>query len=67
MKIEVIENDKIIDFQNIGLKDYRKELSDKLDLFSKNTIDFSSISNLKGDKSILNIAFLQMKAEELNP
>lgn len=66
MKIEIIENDKIIDFQNVSLKDYRKELSDKMDLFSKIKLDFSSIQDLKGDKSILNMAFLQLKAEELN-
>lgn len=66
MKIEIIENEQIIDFQNVTLKDYRKELSEKMNTFSKVELDFNSLNNLKGDKRLLNMAFNQAKAEELN-
>lgn len=65
MNIEIITNGQIINLDNVFVKDYTEELSKKMDVFSKSEIDFSSIGQLKGDKSILNMSFLQLK-EELN-
>lgn len=65
MNIEIISNGQIINLDNVFVKDYTEELSKKMDAFSKTDIDFSSIGQLKGDKSILNMSFLQLK-EELN-
>lgn len=65
MNIEIIENEQIKDFNNILLKDYSKELSQKMDILSNYELDFSSIKSLKGDKKILNLAFLNELAEEL--
>jgi len=65
MNIEITENEQIIDFSNIILKDYREETSNKMDIFSKYKLDFSCIKSLNGDKKILNISFLNQLAEEL--
>lgn len=67
MNIEIYLEDKQLDIKNVIMKDYRKELSDKMELLSNTNLDFSSITKLKGDKSILNMSFLQIKEEELNP
>jgi hypothetical protein len=66
MNIEIIENGQIKDFSNISLKDYKEEISAKMDIFSRYELDFSCFNDLKGDKSILNISFLNQIAEELN-
>jgi len=66
MNIEIIENEQITNLDNLFVKSYTKELSDKMDKFSKSNIDFSSIHKLKGDKRILNMSFQQQKAESLN-
>jgi len=65
MNIEIIDNGQIINLDDVYVKSYTEELSKKMDAFSKTDIDFSSIGQLKGDKSILNMSFLQLK-EELN-
>jgi len=65
MNIEITENEQIIDFSNIILKDYTEEISTKMDIFSKYELDFSCFKDLKGDKKILNISFLNQLAEEL--
>lgn len=65
MNIEVIENGQTINLDDVFVKSYTEELSKKMDVFSKSEINFSSIQELKGDKRILNMSFLQLK-EELN-
>jgi hypothetical protein len=65
MNIEIIKHGQIINLDNVFVKSYTEELSKKMDVFSKTDIDFSSIGQLKGDKRILNMSFIQLK-EELN-
>jgi len=67
MKIEIYKNDEFIDLDQIYLSGrFSDELTNKIKTFSKTNIDFSSIGKLKGDKNILQLAFLNVLNESLN-
>jgi hypothetical protein len=66
MNIEITENEQIIDFGNVLLKDYRNELSFIMYSFSKNELDFSSIHSLFGNKEMLESSFQHQKKDSLN-
>lgn len=66
MKIEIYIDAAKLDLSNLSITNYG-ELNEKLkDDFSKTELDFSSIGLLKGNKEILQKAFLNQKAECLN-
>lgn len=63
MRIEIYNNETKIELDNIVIKDYTDDLKEKRDEFSKNEIDFSSISTLKGEKTLMELAFQETKKE----
>lgn len=66
MRLEIYLDSVKLDIQNISLTDFRKETQEKKDILSKVEIDFSSIKSLKGDKTLLQKAFLNQMVESLN-
>jgi hypothetical protein len=58
MKIEIIENEFV--------KLSKEEISKVREVLSNTVIDFSSINKLKGEKTLLEKAFQDEKAESLN-
>jgi hypothetical protein len=63
MKIEIYNNEVKIDLDNIMFKDFNEETQYRKGLLSKVNIDFSSISTLKGEKTLMELAFQQTKNE----
>ena len=66
MNIEIYLDDQQLDISNVSIKDFNKDTQDKKELLSTQEIDFSSISKLKGEKTLLEKSFQQQKAESLN-
>ena len=58
MKIEILENEFV--------KLSKEEISKVREVLSNTVIDFSSINKLKGEKTLLEKAFQDEKAESLN-
>lgn len=63
MKIEIYKNETKIELDNVILKDYSEEIKQKKDEFNNNILDFSSISILKGEKTLMELAFQETKKE----
>jgi hypothetical protein len=63
MRIEIYNNETKIDLDNIMFKDYSDEIKLKKDQFIKNELDFSSISLLKGEKTLMELSFQETKKE----
>jgi hypothetical protein len=66
MKIEIYLDAAKLDITNVSIRNFNKDTQDKKELLSKYEIDFSSMSNLKGEKTLLEKSFQQQKAESLN-
>lgn len=66
MKIEIYIDAAKLDISNVSVKDFNKDAQDKKNLLSLVDLDFSSISLLKGEKTLLEKSFQQQKAESLN-
>jgi hypothetical protein len=66
MKIEIKIDAAQLDLSNLTITDYRNENNQLMEKFSKTELDFSSIGLLKGNKELLQKAFLNQKAESLN-
>lgn len=63
MKIEIYNDDIKIDLDNIMFKDFNAETQYRKDLLTWVDIDFSSISTLKGEKTLMELAFQHTKNE----
>ena len=63
MKIEIYNNDIKIDLDNIMFKDFKEETQHRKNLLSKVELDFSSISKLKGEKTLMELSFQATKNE----
>ena len=63
MKIEIYNNEIKVDLDNVMFKDFNEETQYRKGLLSKVNIDFSSISTLKGEKTLMELAFQQTKNE----
>lgn len=63
MKIEIYNNDIKIDLDNVMFKDFKEETQYRKNLLSKVEIDFSSIPTLKGEKTLMELAFQATKNE----
>jgi hypothetical protein len=63
MKIEIYNNEIKIDLDNIMFKDFKEETQYRKDKLSKVELDFSSISKLKGEKTLMELAFQHTKNE----
>lgn len=66
MNIEIYLDVAKLELSNVSLKEFNKNTQDREKLSSLYDIDFSSISQLKGDKILLEKSFQQQKAESLN-
>lgn len=65
MNIEIYNNKEKVDIENLVLTNFKEKLENDRKILSSTEINFKSISSLKGDKKILNIAFLNELAELL--
>lgn len=63
MKIELYNNDIMIDLDNVMYKDYNEETQYRKVLFSKYDLDFSPIHLLKGEKTLMELSFQETKKE----
>ena len=63
MRIEIYNNETKIDLDNVMFKDFNEETQYKKDLLSKVEIDFTPISKLKGEKTLMELAFQETKKE----
>ena len=63
MRIEIYNDETKIELDNIMFKDFNEETQYRKDLLSKFDIDFSSISTLKGEKTLMELAFQHTKKE----
>ena len=63
MKIEIYNEEIKIDLDNIMFKDFNKETQYRKGVLSLVEIDFSSISKLKGEKTLMELAFQATKKE----
>jgi hypothetical protein len=63
MKIEIYNNDIKIDLDNVMFKDFNEETQYRKGLLSQVIIDFRPITTLKGEKTLMELAFQQTKNE----
>lgn len=63
MRIEIYNNETKIDLDNVMFKDFNEETQYRKDIFSLHIMDFTPISTLKGEKSLMELAFQQTKTE----
>jgi hypothetical protein len=66
MKIEIHENENLIDLSNVSVTDYKAEIDKKREQLHDIVVDFSVIKILKGDKNIIDLSFQDSKNELLN-
>lgn len=66
MYIQIFKDNERLDFENILFKDFKEDVNKFVDVLRLTTIDFSSINNLKGEKTLLEKAFRDEKTESLN-
>jgi hypothetical protein len=59
-------DDTLIDISNISVTDFNEKTQILKEEFAKTEIDFSSIGLLKGEKILLNKAFITVMAENFN-
>ena len=63
MKIEIYNDETKIELDNVMFKDFNEETQYRKDLLSKIEMDFTSISKLKGEKTLMELAFQETKKE----
>jgi hypothetical protein len=66
MKIEVYLDATKLDLSNVKLTDFRQQMVEKKEELAKEEIIVPPFNVLKGDKFLLQKAFLNQKAESLN-
>lgn len=64
--MNIYVDDNLIDLKNISITDFNQKTQKLKEEFAKTEIDFSSISLLKGEKTLLNKAFITTMAENFN-
>jgi hypothetical protein len=63
MKIEIYNDDIKIDLDNVMFKNFNSETQYRKELLTWFNLDFSSISTLKGEKTLMELAFQHTKNE----
>jgi hypothetical protein len=63
MRIEIYNDETKIELDNVMFKDFNEETQYRKDLLSKIEMDFTSISKLKGEKTLMELAFQETKKE----
>jgi hypothetical protein len=66
MKIEVYLDATKLDLSNVKLTDFRQQMVEKKEKLAKEEVMVPPFNKLKGDKFLLQKAFLNQKAESLN-
>lgn len=66
MKLEIFENDSKLDFENVMFKTYKEGLVKLRESVNIYEVEFYSIKKLKGEKTLLQKAFRDELAEQLN-
>jgi hypothetical protein len=56
----------ILDFENLLVTDYSELLEQTKDLYKDNGIDFSSVHQLRGEKTIMELSFQQTLKESID-
>jgi hypothetical protein len=64
MKLEIYENNERLDFENISITRYENKVFQLGEKLKDMTIDFSSIQQLKGNKDVLEKAFIHELYEQ---
>jgi hypothetical protein len=65
MKLEIYNNDQLIDMENVVVTDFRQFLQTQKDNRQDMDLDFSVIHTLQGEKNIMELAFQDQKKESL--
>lgn len=65
MRLEIIDNEIKVELENVVIKDFRLDVESKKREFENHILDFSSITQLKGEKLLLEQAFQDTKKEIL--
>ena len=64
--IEIYLDDQQLDIKNISVANFNQKTQEIKDKFSKTELDFSSIHFLKGNKELIQKAFINEMVESLN-
>lgn len=65
MKIEIYENEEILNFDNVFITKFEDSIESKMKEINDYVIDFQSIKELKGEKTLMELAFQHEKKEQL--
>ena len=66
MKIEIYFDAAKLDLSNVVLTDFKQQMLDKKEKLAKEEIIIPPFNRLKGDKTLLEKAFINQKVESLN-
>jgi len=66
MKIEIYLDAAKLDLSNVVLADFKQQMVDKKEKLAKEEIIIPPFNRLKGDKTLLEKAFINQKVESLN-
>lgn len=66
MKIEIYLDAAKLDLSNVALTDFKQQMIDKREDLSKHEVMVPPFNKLKGDKILLENAFISQKVESLN-
>lgn len=66
MKLQIYLDAAEFDLSNVSIANFKEQMIDKKEEFAKTEIAVPPFNALKGDKDILQNAFLNQKAESLN-
>lgn len=64
--MQIYIDNSLLDISNISVTNFTEKTEKLKEEFAKTEIDFSSINYLKGEKILLNNAFLNVMAEYIN-
>jgi hypothetical protein len=64
--MQIYIDNSLLDISNISVTNFTEKTEKLKEEFAKSEIDFSSIGLLKGEKILLNNAFLNVMAEYIN-
>jgi hypothetical protein len=56
----------ILDFENLLVTDYSELLEETKDFYKDSRIDFSSVNQLRGEKTIMELSFQQTLKESID-
>jgi hypothetical protein len=66
MKIQIYLDAAELDLSNIGITNFKDKMVEQKEMFANMTIDVPPFGQLKGNKNLLQQAFLNQMVESLN-